>query len=159
MADTTPTLPTSEIFLRSPYWLFIEETELDYVLCDLRIWSGELLDEPTTPSAKLRSTALNGKTSIDIAEFGRDFVEVTFNGQADSNAIFMSYELTLYYKGQSFEPESEDRVYLTGLDGYSTFSDGVNYQWYKNTMLSDSSITVYNDTSIKIPVLQKFLMH
>ena len=158
MADTTPTLPTSEIFLRSPYWLFIEETELDYVLCDLRIWSGELLDEPTTPSAKLRSTALNGKTSIDIAEFGRDFVEVTFNGQADSNAIFMSYELTLYYKGQSFEPESEDRVYLTGLDGYSTFSDGVNYQWYKNTMLSDSSITVYNDTSIKIPVLQKFLI-
>ena len=154
---TTPILPTSEIFLRSPYWLFIEEVELDYVLCDLRIWSGELTDEPLTPSAKLRSTALNDKTAIDIAEFGRDFVEVTFSGNADSNAIFMSYELTLYYKGQSFEPDPETRVYLTGLDGYSTFSDGVNYQWYKNTMISDDVVGLYHETSTRIPVLQKFL--
>jgi len=153
-----PTLPTSEIFLRSPYWLYIAEAELDYVLCDLRIWTGELTDEPITPSAKLRSTALNGKTSIDIAEFGRDYVEVTFAGTVDSNAIFISYELTHYLNGQSFEPDAEDRVYLTGLDGYSTFQDGVNYQWWKQTMLSDNVVTVYPETSIKIPVLQKFLI-
>ena len=158
MAVNVPTLPTSEIFLRSPYWLFIEIANLDYVLCDLRIWTGELTTEPVTVSAKLRSTALNGKTSIDIAEFARDYVEVTFAGTVDSNAVFISYELTNYLQGATVEPTPETRVYLTGLDGYSTFHDGVNYQWFKQTMLSDSTVSVYNSTSIKVPVMQKFLI-
>tara|TARA_R110002074_G_scaffold105199_2_gene227226 strand:+ start:1260 stop:2375 length:1116 start_codon:yes stop_codon:yes gene_type:complete len=152
-----PTEPVSEIFLRSPYWLFIEEANLDYVICELRIWTGEITEEPVTASAKLRSTALNGKTSIDIAEFGRDFVEVTFSGEADSNAIFMSYELTIYEEGASSNPAPETRVYLTGLDGYSTFQDGVNYQWWKQTMVSDSNITSYSGQSMRIPVLQRLL--
>lgn len=153
-----PTLPTSEIFLRSPYWLFIEEANLDYVLCDLRIWTGELTAQPAIASAKLRSTALNGKTSIDIAEFARDYVEVAFSGVVDSNAVFISYELTHYLQGATVEPTPETRVYLTGLDGYSTFQDGVNYQWFKQTMLSDSVMSLYKDTSVKIPVMQKFLI-
>lgn len=158
MALDIPTLPTSEIFLRSPYWLFVEESELDYVLCDLRIWTGELTAQPAQPTAKLRSTALGGKTSIDIAEFARDYVEVTFAGTVDSNAVFISYELTHYLKGAVTEPDPEQRVYLTGLDGYSTFHDGVNYQWWKQTMLSDNVLSVYEGTSMKVPVIQKFLI-
>ncbi len=153
----TPYLPTSEIFLRSPYWVTVEDDNLDYVLCDIRIWTGQLNDEPEAPSAKLRSTGLDGITSMDIAEFARDYVEVTFDGNADSNAVFISYELSIYLTSSSSDPDPEDRVYLTGLDGYGTFQEGINFQWYKQVMLSDSEVSAYPDNNITIPVLQKTL--
>lgn len=152
-----PTLPVAEIFLRSPYWVTVNRTNLDYVLCDLRIWTGELNSEPLTVSAKLRSTGLADQTSIDISEFGRDFVEVTFDGNDESNAIFLSYELTIYEKGATVEPAPEDRVYLTGLDGYGTFQDGINFDWYRQVMISDFNQSAYPETSLAIPVLQKYL--
>ena len=95
-------LPTKDIFLRSPYWLNINETDLDFVLCELRIWTGALYEEPLEADIKLRSTALNNKTSIDIAEYARDFVEVTFSGTEESNAVFISYQLQIF-KANIFE--------------------------------------------------------
>lgn len=147
-------LPTKEIFLRSPYWLTITETDLDYVLCDLRVWTGNLSSEPLYPDVKLRSTGLNDTTSMDISEFARDYVEVIFGGIADSNAVFISYELSIYTAGQATDPTPETRVYLTGLDGYGTFQDGVNFQWGNNLMISDDTITAYHETAVRIPVLQ-----
>lgn len=150
-----PTLPTTEIFLRSPYWVTVTETNLDLVECELRIWTGDLSAEPTYADIKLRSTGLNNTTSIDLAEFARDFVEVIFNTGADSDAVFISYELTVFSNGT--DGVAQSRVYLTGLDGYGTFQDGINFQWYKQVMISDTNVTAYPDTSVNIPVLQKTL--
>ena len=150
-------LPTKDIFLRSPFWVTVDESELDFVLCDLRIWTGDFVDEPALADIKLRSTALNNITSMDIAEFARDFVEVTFSGTAESNAVFISYELSLYKGGNTTPPPPEQRVYLTGLDGYGMFQDGANFSWYKQVMMTDAHITAYNDSTIKIPVKQSYL--
>ena len=156
-AVPVPTLPTTEIFLRSPYWVTIERDDLNYVLCDLRIWTGDLTAQPDDVSIKIRSTGLNGITSIDIAEFARDYVEVTFDGNADSNAVFIGYQLSIYGFNDAEDPTPEAAVYLTGLDGYSTFQDGVNFQWYKQVMLSDSIVSAYPEQSLSLPVLQKTL--
>tara|TARA_R100000951_G_scaffold21340_1_gene17767 strand:+ start:2776 stop:3894 length:1119 start_codon:yes stop_codon:yes gene_type:complete len=151
-------LPTTDIFLRSPYWVTIEETDLDFVLCDLRVWTGNLVNEPVEADIKLRSTALNGVTSFDLAEFARDFVEVTFAGTAESNAVFISYQLQKFTGGVIDPlPPLETKVYLTGFDGYGLFQDGANSQWNKQVMISDSKVTVYNDTTISIPVKQNLL--
>ena len=152
-------LPTTDIFLRSPYWVTTEETDLDFVLCDLRVWTGNLVNEPVKADIKLRSTALNGVTSFDLAEFARDFVEVTFAGTAESNAVFISYQLQKFTGGVIDPlPPLESKVYLTGYDGYGLFQDGANSQWNKQVMLSDSNITIYNDTTISIPVKQNLLI-
>ena len=151
-------LPTKDIFLRSPYWLTIQETDLDFVLCELRIWTGLLSAEPVLADIKLRSTALNDITSIDIAEFARDFIEVTFSGTAESNAVFISYQLQHFTAGVIDPlPAKEAKVYLTGFDGYGTFQDGVNFSWNKQVMISDTNITTYADTNISIPVKQNLL--
>ena len=152
-------LPTKDIFLRSPYWLTIQETDLDFVLCELRIWTGLLSAEPVLADIKLRSTALNDITSIDIAEFARDFIEVTFSGTAESNAVFISYQLQHFTAGVIDPlPAKEAKVYLTGFDGYGTFQDGVNFSWNKQVMISDTNITTYADTNISIPVKQNYLI-
>tara|TARA_R110000744_G_scaffold286500_1_gene397824 strand:+ start:2365 stop:3474 length:1110 start_codon:yes stop_codon:yes gene_type:complete len=150
-------LPTKDIFLRSPYWINVNETELDYVLCDLRVWTGALTDEPTYPNIKLRSTAFDDKASFDIAEFARDYVEVTFSGTADSNAVFVSYQLSFYLAGSETAPTPETKEYLAGYDGYGTFQDGTNFSWYKQVMISDTTFTLYTDTNSIIPVKQNLL--
>ncbi len=79
-------LPTNKIFLRSPYWVDITYYNLAYITLDLYVWTGDLtLDIPSNPSIQLRSTAFDDYAAIDIAEFARDLVEVTFNGTQDSN--------------------------------------------------------------------------
>ena len=132
------------------------DNALGKVLCDLRVWTGEMTDEPSYPSIKLRSTALNGTTSIDIAEFARDYVEVTYNGGSASDAVFISYELTIFNEFSN-TPHLKDRVYLTGLDGYSMFQDEVNYITYQNVMMSDKDVTAYCNSNMRIPVLTKYL--
>lgn len=147
-------LPSTEIFLRSPYWITVNESQLDYVVCELRIWTGAMGDEPIYSDIKIRSTALNDSTSIDIAEFARDFVEVRFEGTYESNAVFISYELTKILQGQTSAPSPEAKVYLTGLDGYGTFQDGVNFAWANEVMISDPVVTAYPEEAIEIPVMQ-----
>jgi len=150
-------LPSKDIFLRSPYWVTVDQPQLGYVLCDLRIWTGDLSAEPTLPSIKLRSSALNDITTIDIAEFARDYVEVYYGTASESNAVFISYELSIYDIGADTDPAPEARVYLTGFDGYGTFQDGANFSWYKQAMITDNYITTYHETAVRIPVKQNLL--
>lgn len=132
------------------------DNALGKVLCDLRVWTGDITDEPTYASIKLRSTALNGITSIDIAEFARDYVDIRYGSGDVSDAVFVSYELTIYNEFQD-TAYPQTRVYLTGLDGYSLFQDVINYSWYKNVMMSDTDVTAYCDTSVRVPVKARLL--
>ena len=90
-------LPANNIFLRSPYWVTKALTDLNYIVVSLNVWTGDLVaDKPATASLLLRSTAFEGSASIDIAEFARDLVEVTFNGNQDSNAVWVSTQVAWY---------------------------------------------------------------
>lgn len=150
-------IPTTDIFLRSPYWVSVTETDLDYVLCALRVWTGNMTDEPVNANIKLRSTSFDGSTHFDIAEFARDYVEVTFGGTDESNAVFISYELTKYLHGALDTPPAEAKVYLTGYDGYGTFQDEANFSSTSEVMMTDSTVDCYPNSSIAIPVRQNKL--
>lgn len=150
-------IPTTDIFLRSPYWVSVTETDLDYVLCALRVWTGDVTDEPVNANIKLRSSSFDGTTHFDIAEFARDYVEVTFGGTDESNAVFVSYQLSYYLHGTTTTPTPETRVYLTGYDGYGTFQDGVNFSHTGQVMITDTVIDSYPDKPFSIPVRQNLL--
>tara|TARA_R110002020_G_scaffold201985_2_gene404939 strand:+ start:917 stop:2026 length:1110 start_codon:yes stop_codon:yes gene_type:complete len=149
-------IPTTRIFLRSPFWVEEENIDLSYMTLELRIWNGDLTsDRPTYPNTKLRTTAVNGVCAIDIAEFARDFVEVTFGGSQDSDAVWISYIKTkVFTDGNAFDEPEE---FLTGLDGYGNYQDGRNYQWYKNFLLSPDDMTAYPEVNANIPILQDHL--
>ncbi len=145
-------LPTNKILLRSPYWITSTDENLSYILVNLRVWIGDLADEPTDVTIKLKSTALNGTASVDISELARDFVEVVFGTQGEeSNAVFVSSILSSFYTDGSSDTES--KVYYLGLDGYGTFTDGANYSLTKRVLMSTEKIRSYKDTNNKIPVL------
>ena len=146
-------LPANNIFLRSPYWVNKSRSILSYIIVDLTVWTGELVaDEPVSPSLKLRSTAFENTASIDIAEFARDLVEVTFNGAQDSNAVWVKTQVTWFDADGATGTDAA--VYYTGLDGFSYFEQGVNYSFPYNVLLGTDKVRVLNNTDYKIPVLQ-----
>lgn len=150
-------LPSNKIFLRSPYWISKTRTNLNYILVDLYVWNGDLtLDIPTSPSIQLRSTAFDGYASIDIAEFARDLVEVTFNGTQDSNAVWVKYQITWFDNDET--TGTDTAVELTGLDGFSYFEDGINYQYASNVLMGQDTIRTSQDTTVKVPILQDKLI-
>ena len=150
-------LPANNIFLRSPYWVTKALTDLNYIVVSLNVWTGDLVaDKPATASLLLRSTAFEGSASIDIAEFARDLVEVTFNGNQDSNAVWVSTQVTWYKNNGTTGVDAE--VEYTGLDGFSYFEQGVNYSFPYNVLLGTDKVRVLNNTNYKIPVLQNKLV-
>ena len=144
-------LPTTNIFLRSPYIIEKSVAELDYVKVNLKIWNGLLSDEPNDITIRLRSTALDDYVSIDIAEFARDYVEVTFGGTEDSSAVFVSYQMA--WVTQSGVETPDPKVYLIGFDGYSAFQEGVNFQFYNDVLMSSNVVTAYEGVATSVPVL------
>ena len=150
-------LPASKIFLRSPYWISKTRTNLNYILVDLYVWNGDLVaDEPVSPSIQLRSTAFDGSASIDIAEFARDLVEVTFTGTQDSNAVWVKYQITWVDNDETTGVDTA--VSLTGLDGFSYFEDGINYQYPRNVLMGQNTIRTSQSKTVKVPVLQDKLV-
>ena len=147
-------LPTNKILLRSPYWITSTDANLSYILVNLRVWLGELADEPADVTIKLKSTALNGTASVDISELARDFVEVSFGTSVDeeeSNAVFVSSILSSFYTDGSSSTESKE--YYLGFDGYGTFTDGANYSFSSKILMSTEIVRSYSDTNNRIPVL------
>ena len=149
-------IPTTKAFLRSPYWVTKSRTLLDYIVVDLYIWTGDLVtDEPSSPTIQLRSTAFDGKASVDIAEFARDYVEVTFSGTEASNAVWVRYDLT--WTDTDNATGTDTSVYLVGLDGFSYFEDGINYQWSNDILMGSERQVAYGSTVINVPVWHYYL--
>ena len=112
------------------------------------------LDIPTNPSIQLRSTAFDDYATIDIAEFARDLVEVTFNGTQDSNAVWVQYQIiwvdNRWYYGYRHCGS------INWLDGFSYFEDGVNYQYSENVLMGQDTIRTMKITQLKFQSYKTF---
>ena len=88
-------LPTTRINLRSPYYVTLTRSNLDYIVVELYVYTGTLTtDKPSDYNVKMTSTAtLNGSGTrtayIDIAAWARDYVDVAydFDQQTPTNAL------------------------------------------------------------------------
>lgn len=148
-------LPTGKIMLRSPYWLTVNEQSLDYIIINLKMWLGEVADEPTDTTVKLRAMALNGVASLNIADLVRDYIDVKFTSSEESNAVLVTYQILKVYNDGT--TTTEDKVSLIGFDGYSTFTDGQNYTASDRVLMSTEKISSYTENNNKIPVLAEEL--
>jgi hypothetical protein len=115
-------LPSSRIYLRSPYFVSLERADLSKIFVELYVYTGTLTtDKPSDYTVRLVSDAYvlsNGNyyAEIDIAEFARDYVEPVYSGSNVSNAIWIEYDL--YYADDGDTSLTLEGSYtLTGLDG------------------------------------------
>ena len=149
-------LPTNKMMLRSPYWITVNDSNLKYILVDLYLWLGEASDQPTKATIRLKALSLNKKVaSLDIADNIRDYIDVKFSTDEESNAILVSYVIKKVYRdGATITEDQEDFI---AFDGYSTFLDGQNYSATDQVLMSTEKISSYTDTINRIPVLSEQL--
>ena len=128
----------SKINVRSPYYIYITEADLDSAKLELYVYTGTQGTRGVIDYT-INSTAVGNKITFEISELVRDYIENTFDGSYTSSAVWVDYQITRTVSSVAQTPEAF--VQLTGFDGYGYFSDGANPQ-NRNALLV-SSPTIY----------------
>ena len=144
------------INLRSPYYVEIEDSDIDYSILELYIWSGALEDAPLIPQYVLKKYAItkDDNTIYEISELIRDYLDITFENTYDANQV-------LYYKTDIRAYESDGTEIVTetetsfAFDGYSYFEEN-NFDVEDNPlMISNREIFALADNLVRIPINTK----
>lgn len=145
----------SKINVRSPFYVKAEPASgtLTSATMQLYIYIGAKLTTPT--SSELRYTIT--KTPIDsnnyvvyeIAELVRDYLDIEFNGEYDSQCVWVRPTLTLTKTSGSETPTPIDYI---AFDGYGYFHEGTNPELSRGLLLSNNTIFRLNDSNVRIPV-------
>ena len=146
----------SKINVRSPYYIYITEANLNSAKLELYVYTGTQGTRGAIDYT-INSTAVSNKITFEISELVRDYIENTFSGSYTSSAVWVDYQITRTVSGAAQTPEAF--VLLTGFDGYGYFSEGVNPQNTQTrlpahittstdfTFLQDGS-SIYNTTLV-----------
>jgi len=145
----------TKINVRSPFYVKAEPASgtLTSATMQLYIYIGAKLTTPT--SSELRYTIT--KTPIDsnnyvvyeIAELVRDYLDIEFDGEYDSQCVWVRPTLTLTKTSGSETPTPIDYI---AFDGYGYFHEGTNPELSRGLLLSNNTIFRLNDSNVRIPV-------
>ena len=137
----------------------MERADLSKIFVELYVYTGTLTtDKPSTYDARLVSDAVvqtngNYRAQVDISEFARDLVDVSYTGSTASAAVWIEYDL--YYADTGDTSLTLEGSYsLTGLDGGGYFEDGYNWTGSNRVLMSSDYVIVPRGGGVEIPVLQ-----
>ena len=157
-------LPSDQIYLRSPYFVKLERTDLERIFIEVYIYTGELTtDKPAQPQYTLESTAFLNPTTgdklaqIDISGYAKDYVDINYNGSFITNAVWIEYDLFYADVGDTALTQEGSTVQLTGLYGYGYYEDGYNPNLSDRILMSSDYVIVPEGEGARIPVLQDLL--
>ena len=139
----------SKINVRSPYYIYITEANLDSAKLELYVYTGTQGTRGAIDYT-INSTAVGNKITFEISELVRDYIENTFDGSYTSSAVWVDYQITRTVSGVAQTPEAF--VQLTGFDGYGYFSEGANPHNTQAVLQSNKTIYKYSDEPLRLPV-------
>ena len=139
----------SKINVRSPYYIYITEANLDSAKLELYVYTGTQGTRGAIDYT-INSTAVGNKITFEISELVRDYIENTFDGSYTSSAVWVDYQITRTVSGSAQTPEAFV-VQLTGFDGYGYFSEGANPQNTQTVLQSNKTIYKYSDAPLRLP--------
>jgi len=146
----------SKINVRSPYIIYDNSTfnsaKLESATLYLWIYTGNSSATiPTTSTYSLFSTAIDGEVTFEISELVRDYVENNFDGNYDSNIVWVNWGISKLYVG-STTPLPFNQQTLAAFDGYGYFEEGTNPQNDSIVLQSNDFIYTNDFANINIPI-------
>ena len=158
-------LPTTRIYLRSPYYVTLTRANLNFMVVHLYIYTGTLTtDKPSDPQYIESATAMIDENAsrtawIDIASLARDYVEVEydFDQSTPTNTVWLEWDV--YYTDID---EDAANITLTldasytavGFEGYGYFYQEENPAAGTRVLQTNRKMIVPDNTYVEIPVLQ-----
>ena len=143
------------IKLRSPFYIkTLPTTNAHYVAIGLRFWQGSETNPPSTYNYNLTKFCVDNQDFVifEVSALTRDYLKLTFSGTyTEDYAIWSRYDYTVFdSSGTALYSLGETQV---ASDGYTEFSDGMNYlPTMEHLLMSNRCLQVPINAKTCIPV-------
>ena len=148
----------TKINLRSPYYIKVSKTALTSVELKLYIYTGTFTANGSVAAGTLRYTinkkplGSNAYVVFEVSELVRDYLEVEFNGDYNSESVWLNAIATVT-GGSGSETVSPDNTNgFIGLDGYGYFEEGANPTLSTTALQTNKTIIALDDNLFRVPV-------
>jgi hypothetical protein len=139
------------INLRSPYYIGTSLANTAYTTLDISIWNGDK-NTPVTAQYSLRKSVIG--TSVDvlfeISELVRDYVDVTFYGDYNGQAVWVKTVKTAYNSSNVALQVFTNTQ--SAFDGYSYFEEPTLSPNNNSLFISNRELFVLEDNVFRIPI-------
>ena len=149
----------TKINLRSPYYIKVSKTALTSVELKLYIYTGTFTANGSVAAGTLRYTinkkplGSNAYVVFEVSELVRDYLDVEFNGDYNSEAVWLNAIATVTGGGTNPVTVTPDNTNgFIGLDGYGYFEEGANPTLSTTALQSNNSIIALDDNLFRVPV-------
>jgi hypothetical protein len=142
----------TKINIRSPYYLKVSYGVLDSASMELYIYTGEFTtDKPADPQYTINKIAAIGNNYVvfEIAELVRDYLDIEFDGDYDSQTIWVEADVDITYSLTVVDTQNFDYI---AFDGYGYFEDGINPELSRGYLQSNNIIYRLDDQNVRVPV-------
>ena len=148
----------TKINLRSPYYIKVSKTALTSVELKLYIYTGTFTANGSVAAGTLRYTinkkplGSNAYVVFEVSELVRDYLEVEFNGDYNSESVWLNAIATVTGGSGSVTVSPDNTNGFIGLDGYGYFEEGANPTLSTTALQSNKTIIALDDNLFRVPV-------
>jgi len=146
----------TKINVRSPFYIKPTNGSLASATMQLYIYTGVLTtNKPASPQYTITKNEIDSNNYVvfEISELVRDYIDIEFNGEYDSQTVWVESDITMYNAvdggGSSVGTSNTDYI---AFDGYGYFHEGTNPQLSRGLLMSNNTIFRLNYDNVRIPV-------
>ena len=146
----------TKINVRSPFYIKASNSSLASATMQLYIYTGVLTtDKPSTAQYTITKNEIDSNNYVvfEISELVRDYLDIEFDGEYDSQTVWVESDITMYDAadggGSSVGTSNTDYI---AFDGYGYFHEGTNPELSRGLLLSNNTIFRLNYDNVRIPV-------
>ena len=147
----------TKINVRSPFYIKPSNGSLVSATMQLYIYTGVLgTNKPGSPQYTITKNEIDNNNYVvfEISELVRDYLDIEFNGEYDSQTVWVESDITMYNAadgGGSTVGSPINNNYIA-FDGYGYFHEGTNPQLSRGLLMSNNTIFRLNYDNVRIPV-------
>lgn len=148
----------TQINLRSPFYVKVEQANLTSVRLDLHVYTGTFVSNANVPDSTKRYQITKKPIGIkdfvvfEVSELIRDYLQIEFNGEYNGYNVWVNIIATPVGGSGTITISPNTANGFTGFDGYGYFEEGANPIITTPVFLSNNTILKLDDSSISIPL-------
>ena len=143
----------TKINTRSPFYVKVSNASLASATLELYVYTGVLTtNKPASAQYTITKNEISSNNYVvfEISELVRDYIEIEFNGEYDSQTVWVEADIELFNaSGTSLGTSNTDYI---AFDGYGYFEDGINPELSRTYLQSNYKISRPSDTNLRVPV-------
>ena len=144
-----------KINVRSPYYVKASNASLASATLSLYIYTGTFTTDKGAAKYTITKNEISSNNYVvfEIAELVRDYLDIEFNGEYDSQTVWVEADIEMFDAinggGSSLGTTSTDYI---AFDGYGYFEDAINPELSRTYLQSNNTIFRLDDQNVRVPV-------